>query len=311
MNNPRILALLTVSVWSFGPYLARLISMKSQFVLLFLSSMFSLLMLLAFFFLTSRTTEHATRFRTKPSDFVFGPLGYFVYTVSLNQSLRAFNSASEATLLNYTWPLFTIVFTLLIFQRGVRQSLTHRLVRGVGIALGFLAVVVLATEGDLTTLNLTNTAGVTWGLMAGASYGLFSAYSSTVPKERNISFLIVANAVSLALLFIGSLSEVHVVSTLGFSDVLVVFVSGAALNGLGYITWTRANRLAHDLRIDISVIASMMFALPVLSLMVIALLLGESSVTHPFFLVSLMLLIFSMVLCQRTDALVRWFSRYA
>ncbi len=161
------------------------------------------------------------------------------------------------------------------------------------------------------SLNLSNTAGVAWGLLAGSSYGLFSAYSSTVPKEHNATFLIVANFASLIMLAVLSVSEVHVLETMGLGEWALVFVSGGILGGLGYITWTRANRLAHDLQIDISTIASMMFALPVLSLVVIAVMLGESSITRPFFLVSLLLLISSSVLCQRTDTLIKWITQSA
>jgi drug/metabolite transporter (DMT)-like permease len=234
---------------------------------------------------------------------LMGLFGYGLYSTSLNQSFRAFNAASEASVLNYTWPLFTVVFTQGIFRRE-RQRPGVRLVEALGTLVGFGAVVVLTTQGRLSSLNLANPAGVAWGLCAGASYGLFSAYSSTVPEREHSLFLLAAIATSWVLLLPLSYTERALLSELSWASVALALVQGGLLNGVGYITWTRANRLAREQGISISSVASLTFLLPIIALVWITLFLGETAIWRPYFVVSLAMVVLGSLLCQRAEQIV-------
>ncbi len=310
MNNPRILALVTIVFWAFGGTLGRLLSIKSQFLLQSISYAFTLLTFSLYLMVIYRRnliTQLARRLKVRY--LLFGIFGYFVYTASLAQSFRHFDGASETVLLNYTWPLFTVVFTLFIFKRATEHSNEFRFVQTAGILLGFGSVFVLGTRGNLSSLDLGNGPGLLWGLLGGMSYGLFSGFSSTVPKSEHGIFLFGAVFLSLFLMLAFSISEIEVVYQLTWTDVFVAALLGCVLNGVGYITWTRANRLAFELQIDISSIASLMFILPIASLVVVAVVFREDHLSQPYFIFALILILFSSLLCQKTDLVMRLFKR--
>lgn len=305
MNNPKLLVILTVALWSFAMFLARLISAKSQFVLISLSFSFTFITFLSYFYYTFRKSFFKKLKSIKIRYLLVGQLGYFTYWLGIIQSFRAFNSASEPTILNYTWPVFTIIFTELLFRKKPKSN-TFRIIESIGIIFGFISIVTLATEGNFTTLNLLNLKGLGWGLLAGTSYGLFSSYSSTIPKDEHCIFLLSSIFMSLVLMSCFSISEISLIKTFTIKDVFAVAALGCLVDGMGYITWTKANRLAYERRINISSVASITFALPLLSLTIIAVFLKETQLFQPYFILSLFFLLLSSLLCQKTELFVGW-----
>jgi drug/metabolite transporter (DMT)-like permease len=308
MGQAKRLALITVLIWSSGALLGRLIAARSQFLLLGLSTSCTLLTFVGYRLLLRRSGGASGPW-IRPRYLFFGLFGYFLYMVSLNKSFRAFDAASEAMVLNYTWPLFTVVFTRGVFQRrtvaGQPRAHGAALWEALGILLGLGAVAVLATQGDLRSLDLANPAGILWGLGAGISYGFFSGYSSTVPREEHGAFLFSAIAASWLLMSLVSLLELDLVAQLTARDVAVVLVQGGLNNGVGYITWTRANRLAQEQGLRIASVASLTFALPLLNSVWIALILREATLWQPYFVLSLILIVASYLLCQNAERFAR------
>jgi drug/metabolite transporter (DMT)-like permease len=303
MNNPRILAFFTILLWSFGAYLTRLIALRSQFLLLALAFLFAFLTLLVFNVIQYKGFSFFNRDNLKLGYLLLGPLGYFVYSVAYTQSSRSYNSISEATILNYTWPVFTIIFTDLVFNKKSHRSPLFRMVEASGILLGFLSIVILATRGDLGSFHI-NLPGILWGLLTGLSYGIFSAYSGTIQEEKQGIFLMAAALASLVLIAGFSLNEINLLNTLTLKDIAATFALGGVLDGIGYFSWTRANRLAHQQQVDISSIASLMLILPFTSLLIVSLLLGENQLGQPYFIISLALILISSLICQKTPFIV-------
>jgi drug/metabolite transporter (DMT)-like permease len=310
MNNPQLLTIATVLLWSFGPFLGRLVSLKSAVVLLSISFLFTFLTMLLFTFITHCLSLSNIVKAFSFKYLFFGLFGYFFYWFAFTQSFRAYNTGSEATVLNYTWPIFTIVFTELFFNnrnKGKKTKVIH-VVESIGIFLGFLSILILATKGNVFSFNLANGIGLAWGLAAGASYGLFSAYSSTVSKEKQSIFLLYATFVSLAAMLTVSLSEAKIFATLTVNDIIIVALLGAVIDGLGYIAWTRANRVAREKNIDISSVASIVFTLPILSLVVITICLKETTLFQLYFLTSLLFVFLSSFLCQKPSFISNLFK---
>jgi len=309
MKNPKTLALITITFWSFGSYLARLMAIKSQFLLQGISYVFTFLTLLIYcLFLYKNSFFDKVKSNMKKG-LLIGPFGYFVYSFALMQSFRAFDSASETTILNYTWLIFTVLFTDLLFRKKSQKSKNLRLVETFGIGLGFIAVVVLATRGKITGFEISNIKGFAWGLLSGISYGFFSAYSSTVDSKDQSAFLLSSILVSLGLMSIFSIQEIGLIHTITLNDLVVVAIRGCLLNGAGYITWTSANRIAREKDISISRIASLMFLLPLLSLIIIAVFMKENILLKPYFLVSLALIILSGFLSQKSETIANMISK--
>jgi len=288
-------------------YLGRLMAINSQFILLNLSFIFSFIVLLVYSFVTQGSSIFK-KVKFKLVYFLISPLGYLVYCVGVNQSSRAYDSISETTILNYTWVIFTIIFTELFFNKNRKRDRVIQIIEAIGIILGFAAVVVLVTQGDFSSLHI-NVPGLLWGLAAGVSYGIFSAYSSTVDEESQGVFLLVGIFMSILLISFPSLTELDLIPALTWREIGVAFASGGLLSGLGYVGWTRANRLARIQNVDISSVASLMLVLPFTSLLVSNLFLRESSFLQPYFLVSLALIILSSVICQKTIAIANLFHK--
>ncbi len=296
VRNPRLLALMTVGLWSFGATLARLISLRSQFLLLSLSFSFTLATLALYFVRAGTRVSLRELFGDLKYIFV-GPCGYFVYAIGTNRSFRAFDTASETTVLNYTWPLFLVVFSRILVPDPGRTRLA-KLLESLGVMLGFVSAVLVATGGDVLALRFTSPAGVGWGLLAGMSYGLFSAFSRTVPEGKQPVFLL-SSIISSWILMLGlSVSEVALLKTLRPADLLVVALQGCLLNGLGYIAWTRANRLAQEQGVSSATLASMTLSLPLLGIFWVSAILREATILRPYFAASLLLILASSALCQ-------------
>jgi drug/metabolite transporter (DMT)-like permease len=107
-----------------------------------------------------------------------------------------------------------------------------------------------------------------------------------------------------------SIPEINRIKNINRQDIIIVVALGCVLNGIGYITWTRANRVAREKGISISSVASIMFILPILSLIIIAVLLGETILAQTYFLVSLLLVFLSTILCQRAFAFAKAMGKH-
>lgn len=311
LNNPKILAIATVILWSFFAPLGKMISNKSEFLFINFSFFISFLT-----FLTGFTRLHGRspwrRLKDlRPVHLFFGLFGFFFYWAALVQSFREFSSASGTTVLNYTWPVFTVVFTELFFRRTGKSPL-QRMVEFLGIGLGFASVLVLATGGDIFAFELTHIKGLLWGLAAGASYGFYGAYSGTLNRETQILFLMASAGISALAMIPLSLAELHVLSQVTWRDVLLVAVVGCAIDGGGYFLWTSANVAAREQQVDISAVSSIVFFLPLISVVFVSLVLGEGEIFKPYFAVTLALLISGSVVCQRNREITRrieaWFG---
>ena len=136
MKSPKFYALSTVALWSFFTPLVKLVSVKSEYLFVTMSFSFSMLTFLAgLSFVHGRELWPRIKM-LRPRDWFFGLFGYFFYWYGLIQCFREFSSASGSTVLNYTWPVFTVFFTELVFRRTSKSGL-HRLVEWTGIFLGF------------------------------------------------------------------------------------------------------------------------------------------------------------------------------
>jgi len=297
--SARLLAGITIVVWSFAALMVKLFSTDARFLPLGLTFALSLTACGAYHIASYPRSWWHRLARLRVLHFAFGQLGYFGYTVPLVQCFRSFDTASTPTVLNYTWPVFTVLFTNAI-RRRLRSGYARR-VEAAGVLLGFAAVAVVATDGRLAGALQMNAGGVLWGLLAGMSYGVFSAFSSTVPRRSNSAFLVASTLTSLAIVAPLSAMEWRHGAAISGAGLAAALYYGAVANGLGYITWTRANRLANEQGIPIASIASLMFVLPITSLMIVSLALGEREFLRPHFALAVLLVTAGSELCRRSE----------
>lgn len=310
MNNPKTLVLLTIFFWSFGSLLTRLISIDSQLLSLNLLFFFSFIFFIIYFYQQYKQNIFKELKRIKLQYLFFGLFGYFFYYLGLVQSFHLYGNGSETTILNYTFPIFTVVFTELLLRR---KSEKFDLVKGIeycGVLFGFAAVFILATRGDITSFQVTNLPALLWGLSAGIAYGIFSTYSSRVPKNDQRMFLLASIFVSWILAFMVSIPELKDFPSLTVNDYVITGLLAIVVNGFGYIAWIKANRLAHEKNISISSLASLLFVLPFLAIVIVSIFLKETFLLQPYFLMCLSILIVSSILCQKAEVLATQVGKY-
>lgn len=306
LKNPVLLTFFTIILWSFGSLLARLIAIQSQFVLLAFSFFFSFIVLVIYT-LTGKRSSKKFGMKIPVVYILIGPLGYFLYSVAITQSSRAFDSISETTIINNTWPIFTVIFSDLFFQK-VNKSNAVRWIEGFGILLGLLSILILATNGDFLSIQI-DPIGLVWGLIAGIAYGVFGAYSGTLKEEDQKTFLLVSIILSLLLISIPAALEWGTIKPITITDIIVAFALGAIMDGVGYILWVRAIRLSHENNRGISSIASFMLFLPFINLVIVKLFLRENQLMNPLFIVSLALLLLSTYIVQRSKEISFFFQK--
>ncbi|MDZ7743254.1 MAG: DMT family transporter [Bacteroidota bacterium] len=312
MKSPQILAALTVVFWSFSSALARLLTFSSPYLLFCFSFAFALIIYLVYarrFYGNKLLTKLK---RVPPQYFLVGILGYYAIWLGNTESFLAYNSASETTVLNYTWLIFTVFFSQLIFNRPKKIN-TNIIVGNVGVLFCFLSVYVLAVEGKVSTFNFSNVEGLLWGLMGGMAYGFFSAYSSKVKEEDQPIFLLAAVSSSLLAMMVTFVITVDSVKEailqISLSDVFFAFALGVLVDALGYIMWTRALQNAVKLEINISKIASIIFLLPLLSLLIVAIIFKEDTIFRQYFLFSILLLLIGIAFSQKAESISSYWKQ--
>lgn len=292
MSRARLLVLLTVALWTFGTLLGRVISHRAPFLLLSASFLASFVAFLPY------AGRAGLRRAANARHLLFGASGYFLYSTALMLSFRAYGRASEPTVLNYTWPVFTLLLTPR-FAASAGLAVRSSTARArIGVALCLLSVATLATGLDPRSFDAGNLPGLLYGLAAGLSYGLFSAYSSTVPSDDHAGFLLAASGgsvVAMAPLALRDLPEAVAVTP---AEWAAAFALGALVNGLGYATWTLANRLAAETGEPLARVTAPVFLLPLLSLCAIALLLGEGRLFDPAVALAALLVTAGAALCR-------------
>ena len=304
-RSPRSLVAAAIALWSFGPLLQKLISQSSQFLLLALVFACGFATFAAILVIQRGRGALAHLKRFRPQYLLLGLCGYMGYMVSMNQCFRRFASPAGPTMLNYTWPVWTLIYTEAIFRRTRKRRLVH-LVEGLGTTLGVMAVYVLATRGDLLSFDLDQGEGLLWGLLAGTLYGFFSGYSSTVPGDSHSVFLLSAIGASLLAMLPLAWTERHLLGSLPPGAYLAAVGQGCLMNGMGYFLWTSALREARQQGMAVASITSLIFFLPLTSLTVISVAFRDTEVLRPYFLGTLLLLLGGLGLCQWTDRIVGW-----
>ncbi len=194
--------------------------------ILFFSTFFSGLVL---FLLSLILKERGTPLSLLES-FYMSMLGVFLY-YTFSFTSMVFISAELSVIINYLWPIFTIVFSAVWFKE--RISLYSFL----GIGAAFFGII-LALGGD-GSLNIF---GVVLALLGAISYGLFSTIGKQKPQTLlNISVYFLFSAAffgPLMVLFVG-------VPVLSFRNICMLLWIGGFSSGLGYFFLFRAIHSGH------------------------------------------------------------------
>ncbi len=189
---------------------------------------------------------------------LINPLLYYTVLFSAYDRLPA----QEAQALNYTWPLVLVLLSVPLLGKrpGVRTVL--------GLSIGFLGALVVATKGDLTGLNFSDPMGIALGLGSAviwASYWLLNLRDKRHLIEKMFwNFLFGFAYVSVVLALSGGLVLPPIAGLAG-----AVYV-GLFEMGVTFLLWYRA------VEGDMAFASNLVYLVPFLSLFFISAVVGES-----------------------------------
>nr|WP_241105134.1 DMT family transporter [Providencia rettgeri] len=284
-------ALACVLIWSFIPIVSRLGQAgMDSFQFLFWSNLISAISVVIValgsdykvskLFILPRNTIKKV-FILGFLDCLFYLLLYYGYSIE---------NGIAVLVIQYSWPLIIILLSVVL----LKEKLAGRQI--VGIIIGFIAVIITFTKGQITQLHVENPTALLLVFSGAFCFALMSVFSrqySIDPYISTVWLFIFSTLTSLVLLLL--FSEVQLPSKAAFWPTLI---NGILINGVSYILWFKAMNTGHSAKI-----ASVVFLSPVLSVLWLVLILSD-----PFeiaYIIGVLLVIISGVLCVGIKGKVR------
>ena len=212
---------------------------------------------------------------------LLNPLAYYLILFEAYDRLPA----QVAQPLNYTWAITLALLAIPL----LRQRLTAS--GWVGVLVGYLGVVMLVTQGSLHDFGRFDSVGIALAMLSTvlwAAYWILTVRVAIHPVPLMLNgFLVATPFVGLACLVTTGLPEINA-QALGFA----LWV-GLVEIGIAFLLWQRALTLTKQA----GRIGQLIFLSPLVSLMFIALILGET--IHPSAVIGLALIVAGLVLSRR------------
>lgn len=190
-----------------------------------------------------------------------GFIGVFLYNIFLFTGLM-YSSAQEAFIVNYTWPVWVVIFAMII----IKEPFTVK--KMIAIILGFLGVYIVVAKSGLFSLFVTHGKGDLCALAGALSYGLFSVLGKKHNYDRYISMMFYYGFSFIFILIVTVLfMQIPAVTIFDFLGFLWF---GVFTSGLAYVFWFLALQYG-----DTATMSNIVFLTPFLSLIFINILVGE------------------------------------
>ncbi len=244
---------LCVLLWAMIPVTAKLAQgTLDHHQYLFYSSLVSFLTMLTVG-LSSKKLHLVLRYKLQDIFTVvsLGFLGTYIYYLFLYFGYK-YAIGLEVLVVQYLWPILIVVFGGVILKEKITKQ------NFISIILGFLAVLIVVTKGDISSVDISNTKVLVLVFVGAGSFALFSVLSKKITLEpigAITGYFLVATVASwISMLFFSETTLPQRV------DILPIVINGVFLNGISYLFWIKALKLK-----DASYIAPYIFATPVLS----------------------------------------------
>lgn len=190
-----------------------------------------------------------------------GFLGNYLYYIFLYGAL-ARTTASEGFIIAYMWPIFVMVLSFLILKEKVTKS------KIASITISFLGMVIIATNGNVFSMEFTNPYGDFLAICGAFIFALYSVLGKKVQYD---------NTFSVFIYFLTAL--ILLIPTMRFTSGFVlpkgdtwiwIVINGCFVNGVSYVFWFKALKYGRT-----EIIANLLYMTPFVSLIYISLFLDE------------------------------------
>lgn len=194
---------------------------------------------------------------------LLGGLNPFIYYLILFEAYNLL-PAQEAQSLNYTWALTMALLAAPILGHRLRP------LEILAALVSYSGVLVIATRGQLLTLEFANPLGIGLALLSTLLWALYWLLNTNERSDPIVSlFRNFSVALPMLLIYCWSTGELTKIAWQGFAG---AFYVGIFEMGLSFLLWQYAMKLT-DSTIRIS---SLIFLAPPLSLLIIYWVLGET-----------------------------------
>jgi len=281
--NYLLYAFTCVLIWSFIPIVSRFGQEgMDSFQFLFWSNLISAISVII---VALASGYRLTKLFILPKDvlikvFVLGFLDCLFYLLLYYG--YSIENGIAVLVIQYSWPLVIILLSVVL----LKDKLAGRQI--IGIIVGFIAVIITFTKGQITQLHVENPTALLLVFSGAFCFALMSVFSrqySIDPYISTVWLFIFSTLTSFALLIL--FSEMQLPSKAAFWPTLV---NGILINGVSYILWFKAMNTGHSAKI-----ASVVFLSPVLSVLWLVLILND--VFEIAYAIGVLLVIISGVLC--------------
>ena len=262
MKKTYLLAATAILMWSTMATVSKLLlTAMSNFQVLCISSLLAGLAMLAINAFTGKLALLKT-YRLK--DYMvmtgIGLLGIFLYYSFYYIGMGTL-LASQAFIINYLWPIMSIVFAAIL----LKEKLTVR--KAVAIGLSFLGVIIV-TGKDLIQFNPKMLFGAAMCASAAVCYGAFTALNKKWHYEKGISMMIAFFTAFLLSLLLNGISGTRWNLSLG--QLLGLTWNGVFSMAIGNTAWALALETGNTAKIS-----NLAYITPFISLIWTALILKE------------------------------------
>lgn len=283
-----LLGFITVLLWSTVASAFKLtLSYFAPIQMVLIASITSIFLLLAVATYQGKLALIPQYLQKQPLFFLtLGIINPFLYYLILFKAYDLL-PASQAQALNYTWAItLTLLAVPFLGQKIRRQD-------WVAIILSYNGALVIATKGDILSLNFDSPLGVGFALFSTviwASYWIINAKNNNDP------------IISLLLGFLLSLPFTIIATALmadfnfdSFAGVMGAIYIGLFEMGIAFVLWLMAIKLATNT----AQVSNLIFISPFISLVLLSVIVGEE--IHPSTLIGLIVIILGLIVQQ-----VKW-----
>ncbi len=263
MKKEYLYAAISIFLWSTTATSTKLLlgSLNSMQIML-ASTLVSFVFLLIVNLLKGTIKEFKTyKLKDHIHIFCIGSLGIFLYHLLLYMGIDMME-ASQAFIINYLWPIMSVVFACII----LKEKMTGK--KAVAILLSFIGVIVVTANGNLLNIGKDTLTGAFYCVLAAVSYGLFVVLNKQKTYDKYLSMMLYyfyAFVISLVYTLITKDSF-----TLSFVQSAGMIWVGIFTTAIPFTTWALA--LAKG---DTAKISNLAYITPFLSLVWTSLILKE------------------------------------
>ena len=215
---------------------------------------------------------------------ILGAINPFIYYFILFNAYDIL-PAQEAQAINYTWALMFAYLSVVFLK--------HKLTRGDILAgiICYFGVLVIATQGNVLSLDFSNLFGVGLALSSTILWALYWIVNAKSNVDATVglfsNFLVGVIFIGLYVSFVGGVSLPNLQATFG-----VVYI-GFFEMGITFVFWLKAVNLTSS----VSKISNLIFLAPFLSLVFIYFFVGEEILIST--IVALFLIIGGLIIQQK------------